>query len=203
MRPSTYSSADDPFYIANNTKLADADKTPPAGIKWFKSQPIGINKLATLMRMMPEKASIRPLTNHSARKHLVQKLNNSGIPPTHIMQITGHKNTASINSYSSININQHKKISNIIGDKSADKPVPAPNNTPLHSVPASASTRSIATTSMTSNLSVTGMASFREIFDNCHVQIENFSVNIYNKDNPTPPPKRRRINMIESDSSQE
>jgi len=36
------------------------------------------------------------LTNHSARKHTIQKLNDNEIPPTHIMQLSGLKNVQSI-----------------------------------------------------------------------------------------------------------
>ena len=54
------------------------------------------------------------LTNHSARKHLVQKLNDNEIPPTQIMQITGHRNVNSVNSYSSLSDKQKEKISSIL-----------------------------------------------------------------------------------------
>ena len=38
------------------------------------------------------------ITNHSARKTLVQKLQDNNIPPTQItVQITGHKNLQSVN----------------------------------------------------------------------------------------------------------
>ena len=48
---------------------------------------------------MAEKAGI---TNHSARKRMIQKLNDTDIPPTHIMQISGHGNVQSINNYSNV-----------------------------------------------------------------------------------------------------
>ena len=49
------------------------------------------------------------LTNHSARKHLVQKLNDNKIPPTQTMQITGHRNVNSVNNYSSLSDKQKEK----------------------------------------------------------------------------------------------
>ena len=42
------------------------------------------------------------LTNYSARKQLVQKLNDNELPPTQIMQITGHRKVHSVNNYSSL-----------------------------------------------------------------------------------------------------
>jgi len=54
------------------------------------------------------------LTNHSACKHLVQKLNDNEIPPTQIMQVTGHRNVNSVNNYSSLPDKQKEKISGIL-----------------------------------------------------------------------------------------
>jgi len=43
------------------------------------------------MKTMAEKAGLNAenLTNHSARKRMIQKLNDHEVPPTHIMQISG------------------------------------------------------------------------------------------------------------------
>ena len=53
-----------------------------------------VNKLNTLMKTMATKGNLsnERLTNHSARKGMIQKLNDNDIPPTHIMQLSGHKN---------------------------------------------------------------------------------------------------------------
>ena len=76
---------------------------------------MGVNKLNSLMKTMASKANNNErLTNHSARKHMIQKLNDSEIPPTHIMQLSGHKIVQSITSYSSLNLNQLKNISGIL-----------------------------------------------------------------------------------------
>jgi len=63
------------------------------GSKWFKSQPMGVNKLNGLMKEMIETAGISVKTNHSTRKPLVQKLQGNDVPPNQIDQITGHKNS--------------------------------------------------------------------------------------------------------------
>ena len=54
------------------------------------------------------------ITNHSARKTLVQKLQDNNIPPTQIVQITGHKNLQSVNNYSSLREQQQQDISSIL-----------------------------------------------------------------------------------------
>ena len=110
-RPENMLSDDAPFYLAvNHTRKKDSTK------KWFKSAPVGSNKLKTLMKTMASKANLNNerLTNHSARKHMIQKLNDHEIPPTHIMQLSGHRNVQSITNYSSLNVNQQKNMSGIL-----------------------------------------------------------------------------------------
>ena len=66
---------------------------------WFKASAMGVNKLNSLMKKMAERAGLdnSHLTNHSARKRMIQTLNDKDIPPSHIMQLSGHKNVQSIN----------------------------------------------------------------------------------------------------------
>ena len=63
------------------------------------------------MKTMAEKGGLssKRLTNHSTRKRMIQELNDSDIPPTHIMQLSGHRNVQSINNYSHISQQQKKK----------------------------------------------------------------------------------------------
>jgi len=89
---------DSPFYLAVN--YVDRSSLPIR--PWFKAQPIGIIKLNRILKDMITAVNManpegKRLTNHSARKHLVQKLTDNNIPPTDIMQITGHKNIHSVN----------------------------------------------------------------------------------------------------------
>ena len=111
-RPEQMNSDDSPFYLAvNYTKLAQSSKP------WFKAAPMGINKLNSLMKTMAQKAGLpdaENLTNHSARKRMIQKLNDQEVPPTHIMQISGHKNVQSLNNYSSLSEKQQRDTSNIL-----------------------------------------------------------------------------------------
>ena len=111
MRPANMNTPEAPFYLGiNHTKIKNTNKN------WFKSAPMGVNKLFSLMKTMCKKANLENerLTNHSARKYMIQTLNDNEIPPSHIMQISGHKNVQSITNYSHVNINQQKRISNIL-----------------------------------------------------------------------------------------
>ena len=62
------------------------------------------------MKTMAEKAGLgnSHLTNHSARKRMIYRLNDNDIPPSHIMQLSGHKNVQSINNYSHVSQQQQK-----------------------------------------------------------------------------------------------
>ena len=48
---------------------------------------MGINKLNSLMKTMAQKGGLHAenLTNQSARKRMIQKLNDQEVPPNHIM----------------------------------------------------------------------------------------------------------------------
>ena len=110
-RPENMLSDDAPFYLAvNHTRKKESTR------KWFKSAPVGSNKLNTMMKTMASKANLNKerLTNQSARKHMIQKLNDHEIPPTHIMQLSGHRNVQSITNYSSLNLNQQKNMPGIL-----------------------------------------------------------------------------------------
>jgi hypothetical protein len=72
---------------------------------------------ATGCRMCDGKLDInKRLTNHSARTYLLQKLREHNVEGTDIMQISGHKNIASINNYSKISEEKHKQISKILSN---------------------------------------------------------------------------------------
>ena len=69
-----------PFYLAINTEI------PKAGKNWFKAFPLGVNSLRSMVASQVQ--SNKKLVNRSTRKHLVQKLVDSNIPPNEIVQIT-------------------------------------------------------------------------------------------------------------------
>ena len=87
-RPDDLKTPDSPFYLVINHTTKAVNTKP-----WFKSAPMGVNKLKSLMKRITEKAGLdaKNLTNHSGRKRMIQKLNDEGVPPTHIMQISGQR----------------------------------------------------------------------------------------------------------------
>ena len=114
-RPKNLTADDAPFYLGINDTRKESSKKI-----WFKAATTGANKLNALMKTMALKANINNerLTNHSARKHMIQKLNDNDIPPTHFMQFSGHRNVQSITNYSGLNLNQQKNISGILSKTS-------------------------------------------------------------------------------------
>ena len=93
-RPYGFSSGDDSFYLSKRTiPLADERSD-----LWYFKQTVGEKKLASFMKEMSSKVNFtgKKITNHSARKHLVQKLRDENVPPTDIMQISGHRNVQSV-----------------------------------------------------------------------------------------------------------
>ena len=92
-RPTDYCDDDSPFYLAINY---DAK---PGGF-WYKRQKLGMNRLGNIMKIMASKAGLQgKKTNHSARKTCVITLTRANLPETQIIQLTGHRNVQSLNSY--------------------------------------------------------------------------------------------------------
>ena len=85
-RPAEMKTDDAPSYLAVSVKSVSCKP-------WFKKAPVGVNKLNTLMETMAQKDRLRPnFKNHSGRKTMIQTLVNNNVPPTNIMQLSGHKN---------------------------------------------------------------------------------------------------------------
>ncbi|XP_053393690.1 uncharacterized protein LOC128555440 [Mercenaria mercenaria] len=121
-RPQTFCEPDHPFYIAPRTSSQTIDNNT-----WFMKIKLGEKKLGSLLKIMAADGGLdesKRLTNHSTRKHLVQKLRDSGIAPTDIMQISGHKNIQSVMNYSAMSEEKHKQCSRILSTvrPSSDRP---------------------------------------------------------------------------------
>ena len=105
---------DSTFYLVVN----NLQPSSPSVKLWYKVQPIGVNKLNSLLKDMVKEARLelanKQLTNHSPRKHLIQKLNDIEVPQTQIMQITVHSNVNSVKNYLSLADKQKAKISGIL-----------------------------------------------------------------------------------------
>lgn len=197
LRPADFCRPEDPFYLATHTNPNNMKQTD----QWFKRQPIGVNKLSSLMKRMVEKAGLpsdKRLSNHSARKHLVQKLSENNVPPTQIMQITGHKNVQSVNNYSNLNENQHKQISKILsGNQQTYPDMSAPygqNPLSLNQFNAMSYQNNSSQSVNTAKTVQGGLNMFSgNIFGG------TFNINLVNESTPSPHKKRRRI-ICDSDS---
>lgn len=118
-RPTQMNDPDTSFFLSINY-----GQTKPNQL-WFKNQPMGKNHIYGLVKTMREKCGSindgRKITNHSVRKHLMQKCNDLGLPADDAMQISGHKNIQSANAYKKLNENQQKKISHALMDTNTEK----------------------------------------------------------------------------------
>lgn len=107
-RPATMLSPESRFYLKplNN----------PTTDVWFASIPLGKNTLGNLGKRMALEANCNSehKTNHSARKTSIQTLLHANIHATDVMQLTGHKNVQSLNSYSHMSLDQQEQISHIL-----------------------------------------------------------------------------------------
>ena len=100
---------DAPFYLMVN-HFKSSVQGRQNDCTWFKVQPMGVNKLNSILKDMCEAEGIPRKTNHAGRKTLVQKLQDNDVPPNQIIQITGHRNLQSINNYSSLRERQMENI---------------------------------------------------------------------------------------------
>ena len=112
-RPQSMLEPDAPFYLTVN-HFKSSVQGQQRDCTWFKAQPMGVNKLNSILKDMCEVGGIPRKTNHAGRKTLVQKLQDNDVPPNQIIQITGHKNLQSINNYSGLRERQMESISNIL-----------------------------------------------------------------------------------------
>ena len=112
-RPQSMLEPDAPFYLTVN-HFKSSVQGQQRDCTWFKAQPMGVNKLTSILKDMCEVGGIPRKTNHAGRKTLVQKLQDNDVPPNQIIQITGHKNLQSINNYSGLRERQMESISNIL-----------------------------------------------------------------------------------------
>ena len=102
-----------PFYLGVN------NENPKPGQMQFKCSPLEVNSLRSMLKNVIRDSGLetdKKLVNHSTRKHLVQKLVDSDIPPNEIIQITGHKNVHSLNNYSSLSNKKQQQISAVLSN---------------------------------------------------------------------------------------
>ena len=208
-RPPSMLEPDSSFYLAVNYFKTETHSSVE-GKNWFKAQPMGVNKSNNIMKDMTQAVGISGKTNHSGRKILVQKLQDSAVPPNQIIQITGHKKLQSVNNYSSLREKQMESISRILSSttKAATNVAQTENNLTAQPL----AEYRIASTSTTS--STLDVNSFNEknrlqtMFHGNHITGGVFNINLAPAKNEVKSPevgpkrKKRRL-IIKSDSSQE
>ena len=80
--------------------------------RWFDNMVVGERTLGEKMKNISREAKLsKCYTNHSIRATAVTILDKSGFEARHIMAVSGHKNEASIRSYSKTDICTKKKMS--------------------------------------------------------------------------------------------
>ena len=214
-RPAAMMHDDAPFFLSINYT-----RNPQPNTKWFKNTAMGINTIYGLTRKMRENCDEintgRKITNHSTRKHLMQKCNDIGIPANLAIQISGHKNIGSANNYSKLNQNQQKIISSALTNTSLanDRRI-VPQNHP-NAMPLTTNTSEIQNAQSAQSVSYSQQASsskseFQSVFHGTTV-IHGGTFNFYTADkressqsmpSPTAPKKLKRIlPIIESDSDE-
>ncbi len=97
-----------PFYLAVNYNYSNDDI-------WYKKQKMGKDRINAIMKGMAASAGLSGgKTNHSARKTMVTYLTKNSVPETQIIQLTGHKNLQSLNSYKKASLQQQKEMSHVL-----------------------------------------------------------------------------------------
>ena len=101
------------FYLSPKSVFSNDVDEP-----WFKSVPIGKNKIATFMKEIISGTTIekanKKITNHSGRKTVVKKMKAANIPETSIIKVTGHKTTEGLKSYDPGDQGEFKRMSDTI-----------------------------------------------------------------------------------------
>jgi hypothetical protein len=119
-RPEDCRNADSRFFLC-------PIREPPAE-QWFTRQAMGKNTTGSLGKRLAQTGNLSSKkTNHSARKSGISMLLHDNVPPTEVMQISGHRNIQSPNSYSSLSIKQQQCLSNKLFARIANEPAAVDN----------------------------------------------------------------------------
>ena len=111
----------DVFYLTPLPKVP-TDTTRP----WFKTIPVGKNRLNTMLKEMCAEAGITAnYTNHSLRAYGTTTMFQAGVSEKLIKQRTGHKSLESLRQYECTSESQLLDVSNVV---SCDK-IPIPMST--------------------------------------------------------------------------
>ena len=127
-RPAEAMTHESPFYLSVIYRQKYDEHKP-----WFKNTPVGRNTLQSIVKKCASEAGIvgkNHVTNHSARKTMIQTLRNAGLKAENIMEKSGHKNVSSILNYSVITDEEQRRMGAVLsgaGDPMFEQHcVPAP-----------------------------------------------------------------------------
>lgn len=145
----------------------------------------------------------RRLTNHSARRFMLQKLDDCGFEHNHIKQISGHKNIQSVSNYAKLSAKKHQEISsNLLGKTTTCSSNVAPtisNSQQINilSPQSQAHDENLPRHFETISKSTTSVGRAASLFAG---PVYGGTFHIYMNEGGLPPPKRRRPMIIESSS---
>ena len=88
----------------------------PTDRVWYENRPLGVNKLSSMMKAISTEAELsREYTNHCIRATAITLWSHAGLNDRQIMAISGHRNEASLRSYSSRpSTSQLQECSNVL-----------------------------------------------------------------------------------------
>ena len=92
-----------PEKLKMSSPLYLAFKYKPKTKVRYKSQKMGTNRLGEIMKRIVRGTAVeqtgKRLTNHSARKTVIKKLDDANIPRAQIVSVTDHRNQKSLEDY--------------------------------------------------------------------------------------------------------
>ena len=187
-------------------------QSPSTNSVWYKSMPMGQNKIDTLMKCMvansplSNQSSTKKLTNHSARKTLVKKLKSNNVPKSEIIGITGHTNEAGLDAYDSGDKREQQMMSYAIDNvqkATTSSGMSATNNNWL--VPVQQSLLHNPTFKLVdyNYFNKSPKKHHHSILTTVRVNFYNAPIPNSSHHSSPPPPKKRRYVVYSSDSSQE
>ena len=114
---------DSPFFLQINHYFCEGK---PGKDHWYLPRPLGKNKFGKIMQTAAAEAQLslegQKIGNHTVRKTTSTRLMEENVPPTTIVQLTGHKRTESLPSYHQASKSQQRSLSKTLSRKS-DKEV--------------------------------------------------------------------------------
>ena len=100
---------DAPFFLAIN------HKREPGSQIWYSNSPLGKNAIGKLF-VNAAKAARLPgnISNHSVRKTCISRLMDAELPPNYVAQLSGHKNSKSLDVYKSASHSHQRRVSVVL-----------------------------------------------------------------------------------------